>query len=105
MSSLSSAPQVKNALGLTNDQTSLEGTIDFIEFIREQERLGKQFSRAILDQSENFIGVITLKDIDNVNKTSHIGTWIGHQYWGKGYNLLAKKDRKSTRLNSSHVAI
>jgi len=106
MSSLSSAPQVKNALGLTNDQTSLEGTIDFIEFIREQERLGKQFSRAILDQSENFIGVITLKDIDNVNKTSHIGTWIGHQYWGKGYNLLAKKEilyKAFTELNLDYV--
>lgn len=92
MSSLSSAPQVKNALGLTNDQTSLEGTIDFIEFIQEQERLGKQYSRVILDETKNSIGVITLKDIDDINKTCHIGTWIGHQYWGKGYNALAKSE-------------
>ena len=92
ISSLSSAPQVKGALGLTDDQTSLEGTIDFIEFILEQERQEKQYSRVILDETENIIGVITLKDIDDINKTCHIGTWIGHQYWGKGYNALAKSE-------------
>ncbi len=92
ISSLSSAPKVKDALGLTNDQTSLEGTIDFIEFIQVQERLGKQYSRVILDETENLIGVITLKEIDGINNTCHIGTWIGHQYWGKGYNALAKSE-------------
>lgn len=92
MSSLSSEPQVKEALGLTNDQTSLEGTIDFIEFILEQERLGKQYSRVILDENGNLIGVITLKDIDDIYSTCHIGTWIGHHYWGKGYNALAKSE-------------
>ncbi|QUW22605.1 GNAT family N-acetyltransferase [Sporosarcina sp. Marseille-Q4063] len=106
MSALSSSPQVKAALGLTNDQTSLEGTIGFIEFIREQERLGKQYSRAILNETENLIGVITLKDIDNINKTSHIGTWIGNQYWGQGYNLLAKREilyKAFTELNLDYV--
>jgi RimJ/RimL family protein N-acetyltransferase len=92
MSALSSAPQVKEALGLTNDQTSLEGTIGFIEFILEQEILGTQYSRAILNENKELIGVITLKDINATNKTCHIGTWIGHQYWGKGYNDLAKSE-------------
>ena len=32
------------------------------------------------------------KEIDGINKTCHIGTWIGHQYWGKGYNALAKSE-------------
>lgn len=102
MSSLSPVPQVKDALGLTDDQTSLEGTISFIEFIQEQEKLGKQYSRVILDETENLIGVITLKDIDSINKTSHIGTWIGHQY----YNLLAKKKilyKAFTELNLDYV--
>lgn len=92
MSSLSSAPQVKDALGLTDDQTSLRGTIEFIEFILDQEKLGKQYSRVILNENEDLIGVITLKDINHTNKTSHMGTWIGHQYWGKGYNELAKSE-------------
>lgn len=106
MSSLSSAPQVRDALGLTEEQSSLEGTLGFIEFIQEQERLGKQYSRIILNEIENLIGVITLKDIDNINKTSHIGTWIGHQYWGQGYNLLAKKEilyKAFTELNLDYV--
>ena len=92
MSLLSSATQVKDALGLTNNQTSLEGTIDFIEFILEQEKLGRQYSRVILNENEDLIGVITLKDINDINKTCHIGTWIGHQYWGQGYNALAKSE-------------
>lgn len=106
MSLLSSAPQVKEALGLTDDQTSLEGTIGFIKFIQEQEKLGKQYSRVILGETNNLIGVITLKDIDTINKTSHIGTWIGHQYWGQGYNLLAKKKilfKAFTELNLDYV--
>ncbi|KGR77990.1 GNAT family N-acetyltransferase [Ureibacillus manganicus] len=90
MSSLSSAPEVKNALGMTDEQTSLEGTVEFIEYILEQEKLGKQYSRVILNENGDLIGVITIKDINEANKTAHIGTWIGHQYWGKGYNELAK---------------
>lgn len=92
MSHLSSAPQVKNSLGLKEEHTSLEGTLGFIEFILEQEKLGKQYSRCILNENEQLIGVITLKDIDKENRTCHIGTWIGHPYWGKGYNQLAKAE-------------
>ena len=92
MSYLTSVPQVKDVLRMTSNQTSLEGTIDFIEFIKEQEELGKQYSRVILNENEDLIGVITLKDIDNVNKTCHIGTWLGYEYWGKGYNALAKSE-------------
>jgi RimJ/RimL family protein N-acetyltransferase len=106
MSSLSSAPQVKNALGLTDEQTSLEGTIEFIKFILEQEKLGKQYSRVILNEDQKLIGVITLKDIDKINKTCHIGTWIGHQCWGKGYNQLAKAEilyTAFTKLNLEYV--
>jgi RimJ/RimL family protein N-acetyltransferase len=92
MSALSSAPQVKDALGLTDSQTSVEGTIGFIEFILEQEKQGLQYSRVILNEKDEVIGVITLKDIDKTNKMSHIGTWIGHPYWGKGYNAAAKAE-------------
>lgn len=106
MSLLSSAPQVKDALGLTSYQTSLEGTIDFIEFVLEQEKLGRQYSRVILNENEDVIGVITLKDINDTNKTCHIGTWIGQRYWGKGYNALAKSEilyTAFTELNLEYV--
>lgn len=90
MSMLSSTPEVKNALGLTDHQTSIKGTNEFIEFILKQEELGKQYSRVILNEKDKLIGVITLKDINEENKTCHIGTWLGKSYWGKGYNELAK---------------
>lgn len=90
MSALTSATQVKDALGLSDEQTSVQGTEQFIELVQELEKVGKQYSRVILDETEELIGVITLKDIDHANKTCHIGTWIGYPYWGKGYNELAK---------------
>ncbi|WP_340085158.1 GNAT family N-acetyltransferase [Siminovitchia sp. FSL H7-0308] len=92
ISELSSEPEVKDALGLTEDHTSLKGTEDFINFILEQEKLGKQYSRVILNEDRKVTGVITLKDINRNNQTSHMGTWIGHPYWGKGYNQIAKKE-------------
>ena len=103
MSLLTSAPQVKDALGLTDDQTTLEGTIEFIEFILEQEKLGQQYSRVILNENEDLIGVITLKDINDTQKTCHIGTWIGHQYWGKGYNAIAKTEILNTAFTELHL--
>lgn len=92
MSDLTSTPQVKDALGLTDEQVSFEGTRSFIEFILELEKLEKQYSRVILNEERELIGVITLKEIDRERRTSHIGTWIGFPYWGKGYNELAKKE-------------
>lgn len=103
MSTLSSASQVKDTLGLTTDQASLEGTNDFIRFIIEQERVENQYSRVILNENEDLIGVITLKEINPINKTAHIGTWIGHQYWGKGYNLLAKKNILYIAFTTLHL--
>jgi len=44
MSKWSSAPQVKEALGLSEKQTTLEGTIDFIRFIQDEEKSGQQYS-------------------------------------------------------------
>lgn len=92
MSYLSSTPEVKDSLGLTDKQVTLEGTINFIEFVIKQEKNGKQYSRCILDQDKQLIGVITLKDIDKTKRSCHIGTWIGLQYWGMGYNQLAKQE-------------
>lgn len=48
----SAAPHVKDILGHTDDQTSLEGTINFIKFVIEQEKLGKQYSRVILNEKD-----------------------------------------------------
>ena len=91
MSSLISDPRVQNALGLNWQQVSINGTRDFIDYIQGEERMGKQLSRVIFNEKEEFIGVITLKSIDRENGTAHVGTWIGGDYWGLGYNELAKE--------------
>lgn len=103
MSKLSSFPQVKDTLGLSDEQTSLLGTFNYIKYIVEQEKLGKQYSRCILNEDEELIGVITLKDIDRAKKMCHIGTWLGYPYWGKGYNQLAKAEILLTAFRECHL--
>ena len=91
MSSLIADPRVQNALGLNWQQVSIYGTRDFIDFIQGEERIGKQLSRIILNEKEEFIGVITIKSIDQAKGVAHVGTWLGADYWGLGYNELAKE--------------
>lgn len=85
---LASAPPVKDALGLR--ENSVEDTKLFIQHILDEERLGKSVSRVILYESGDVIGVTTLMFIDYQKKACHIGTWIGHEYWGQGYNDASK---------------
>lgn len=92
ISMLTSNLQVQEALGLNWQQVSINGTRDYIDFIQGEERMGKQFSRVIFNEKNELIGIITLKSIDRHAKTAHIGTWIGADYWGKGYNELAKEE-------------
>lgn len=99
MASLTADPHVKDALGLTDAQTSLQGTQKFIHFIRKQEEILVQYSRVILNEQQQLIGVITLKSIDQHDKIAHIGTWIGAAYWGQGYNEAAKEQILSIAFN------
>ncbi|WP_102691342.1 GNAT family N-acetyltransferase [Rummeliibacillus pycnus] len=46
--------------------------------------------KAILDQDNNHIGWIDLKNFDNLNKHAELGIAIGDKnYWGKGFGLAA----------------
>ncbi|WP_272031280.1 GNAT family N-acetyltransferase [Oceanobacillus kimchii] len=92
LSKQSSDPRIRDTLGLTKAQSSVQGTIDFIHFVIEAERQGNLCSRIILNEIDEPIGVITLKEIDEKNSTSEIGTWLGVENWGKGYNELAKNE-------------
>ena len=85
---LSQAPAVKNALGLPTQ--SVEDTENFIINTLMEESEGKTISRLILNEENQLIGITTLMFIDQSNKQCHIGSWIGVDYWGQGYNLASK---------------
>ena len=87
---LSSNPHVKNALGIKVEK--LEDTKAFILFAIEEERKNHSLSRVILNEKNEVIGLTTLKHINYEKKQSHIGSWLGYPYWGKGYNDAAKKE-------------
>ncbi|WLD94618.1 GNAT family N-acetyltransferase [Alkalihalobacillus sp. AL-G] len=89
MFELSSAPPVKDALGLNVDK--VEETRAFIRAVIKEEEDGQTLSRVIINEEDELIGVITLMFINHETKSAHIGTWIGHEYWGKGYNRPAKE--------------
>lgn len=92
ISKMTSAPAIRNALGLSDTQCSIAGTRDYIRLMQLEEKLGQQFSRMIFNEDDELIGVISLKGMDEKQKICHIGTWLGRQYWGKGYNQVAKME-------------
>lgn len=85
---LSQALPVKEALGLP-DQT-VEHTKKFIQTILEEEKEGRTISRVIINEDGQLIGITTLMFIDQEKKSCHVGSWIGHEYWGLGYNQASK---------------
>jgi RimJ/RimL family protein N-acetyltransferase len=54
----------------------------------EAEERGELISRTILDEWGSPIGTINLFDIEN--NAGFLGTWLGKQYHGNGYNSPAK---------------
>ncbi|EOV9526261.1 GNAT family N-acetyltransferase [Bacillus cytotoxicus] len=87
---LSSDTQVKNALEIKVEK--IEDTKAFLLFAIEEERQKKSLSRMIVNEENEIIGLTTLKHINYEKKQSHIGSWLGYPYWGKGYNEAAKKE-------------
>ncbi|PFM65809.1 GNAT family N-acetyltransferase [Bacillus cereus] len=87
---LSSDPHVKNALGIKAE--TVEDTKAFILFAMEEERKEHSLSKVIVNEENEIIGLTTLKHINYEQKRSHIGSWLGYQYWGNGYNEAAKKE-------------
>lgn len=79
----------KNALGIKVE--TIEDTKAFLLFAIEEERQKKSLSRVIVNEENEIIGLTTLKHINYEKKQSHIGSWLGYPYWGKGYNEAAKK--------------
>jgi RimJ/RimL family protein N-acetyltransferase len=67
---------------------------DALEFIKRANRdfntlkaLHFAIESKIIPRSRNnlkFVGTISVKNIDLVNKKADLGYWIGEQYWGRG---------------------
>ncbi|WP_010300918.1 GNAT family N-acetyltransferase [Kurthia senegalensis] len=85
-----SVPAIRNALALSEEQCSVKAMIQFIRVMTIEEMEDRFYSRLILNEKDEFIGVISLKNINEVTKSCHISTWIAEEHWGKGYNQLAK---------------
>lgn len=67
---------------------SEEETLQWIEMCIHKTNGYEQ--KAILDEHENHIGWVDLKNIDHLNQHAELGIAIGDKrYWGKGYGLAA----------------
>lgn len=68
-------------------------TCDEFYFLTKQlmiaEQNGELISRTILDEYEQPIGTINLYDIHQ--RAGFLATWIGKEYFGRGYNKMAKE--------------
>ena len=68
--------------------TSAEEYLFMTKQLMEEEQLGKTISRTILGDYGQPIGTISLFDIED--GAGFLGTWIGKEYQGLGYNQKAK---------------
>ncbi|WP_020189671.1 GNAT family N-acetyltransferase [Kurthia sp. Dielmo] len=91
LASMIATPSVQCALALKSEDCTPQAMIQFIRTMQLEEMEGHFYSRMIRDEQHQLIGVITLKNIDEVTKTCHMSTWIAEPYWGRGYNFLAKE--------------
>lgn len=55
----------------------------------ERERQGEIISRVIVNEKGEPIGTISLFDIEE--HSGFLGTWLGKEHHGKGYNQMAKE--------------
>lgn len=85
---LCQAREVREALGLP--EQTIEQTKQFFQQMVKEEEKGKTVSRLILNEKGTCIGITTLMFIDYEKMSCHIGSWLGVDYWGQGYNLLSK---------------
>jgi len=72
---LASAPPVRDALGLRDK--SVDDTRNFISSVLVEEEEGKCFSRVILNENSDVIGITTLMFFNEDKNHSHIVKWIG----------------------------
>ena len=70
---------------------SIEDALDFIKGANSDFNSLKALHFAIEYKGKSkprnnlkFVGTISLKNIDLVNKKANLGYWIGEQYWGRG---------------------
>lgn len=68
---------------------SLEEYIFTLKHIINLEETGEVISRVILNEYGQIIGTINLFDVSN--KSGFLGTWLGKDYHGLGYNNIAKE--------------
>ena len=75
------------------DPYSVQDALNFIKTAYSDFKKSRSIHFAIEykeeDKSEGsnypvFVGAISLKNIDLVNKEANLGYWIGEQYWGRG---------------------
>ncbi len=90
-----SRPEIHDILGMDTHMIDREGTTRFVLNMIDDNDC-TQYSRYILDDDDQFIGIITLKDIDRVDRIATMGTWIYPERWGEGYNRRAKDEMLTT---------
>lgn len=73
---------IENALGFIKSSHNDFDSLKAIHFAIEYRKLSANDSLV-------FVGVISLKGIDLINKKASLGYWIGEEYWGKGIATAA----------------
>jgi RimJ/RimL family protein N-acetyltransferase len=70
---------------------SVEDSLEYIHDARTLWQRGRAWMPGIFDhEREQLVGCTSLTAIDRVNRRAEVGTWLGLQFQGAGFNLPAK---------------
>jgi ribosomal-protein-alanine N-acetyltransferase len=84
-------PEVTRFLAI-DPPGSPDDTRFFIEKCHEHRRQGREYVFVIADvATDEPMGVIGLRHLDQPMKTAQVGTWVARRYWGRGINAEAKR--------------
>jgi len=62
----------------------------FIESLDVQRERGERLELAIVDESDEPIGITGLSDFASRDRRAVVGTWLGRAHWGSGANRESK---------------
>ena len=68
-----------------------ENYAKWLQHIEWLEYIGEAYHRTIWNEINQCIGEVYLTNMDQETGVAEIGTWIGEEYWGKGYNHSIKE--------------
>lgn len=86
VTAINSAETVRYMTSVPGNIYSIDDANAFLGFLEVTRKSDRYLELGVFDlKTDEFIGMCSLEEIDNENKTCELGYWLSRDYVGKGY--------------------